>query len=155
MHSNRYSVDPRNMEATEEKNKPNTFISIEFEDDHYFKRYDDVYNLHMALDYVMFRIRGGAPNENFPALSKKDVEIPQLNKIKFYWDGLPILNFHQRIIIPLQDGLSTFADKSGDTFLDTLNLIDTGGVRGVVPRAALLIQDPNHAHVLASISRNK
>lgn len=155
VHSNRYSVDPRNMEATEEKNKPNTFISIEFEDDHYFKRYDDVYNLHMALDYVMFRIRGGAPNENFPALSKKDVEIPQLNKIKFYWDGLPILNFHQRIIIPLQDGLSTFADKSGDTFLDTLNLIDTGGVRGVVPRAALLIQDPNHAHVLASISRNK
>ena len=139
MHSNRYSVDPRNMEATEEKNKPNTIYSIEFEDDSYPKRYDDIYKLTHQMGYVMFRIRGGAPNENFPTLSKKDVEIPQLNKIKFYWDGLPILNFHQKIIIPLQDGLSTFADKSGDTFLDTFNLVDTGGVRGVIPRAALLI----------------
>ena len=81
--------------------------------------------------YMMsMRLRGGADEQD-----KNYNDIPYLTKRNFIWDGIPCLDFREKIMYPLDNGLGSIWQKGG-TLLQTVKYVDPGGVRGNPPRAA-------------------
>ena len=78
------------------------------------------------------RIRGGAGSE--PNTDSKFNEIPYLTKMNFMWNGLPCLDFDERVLNVLNNGLGSINIKSG-TLLATVRRTDPGGLLGNPPRA--------------------
>ena len=77
------------------------------------------------------RLRGsGDPNND-----SKYNEIPYLSNIRFEWDGLPCLDFNEKIMYPLNNGLGSMNIK-GATLLQAVQETDPGGRLGIPPRAA-------------------
>ena len=77
------------------------------------------------LRSFMLRIRGGAPNSD-----KNFNDIPYLTNMKFLWNGLPCIEFNERIMYPLNMGLGSFYHK-GATLLRTAMQRDPGGALGI------------------------
>lgn len=91
--------------------------------------------MHVEINFQQcsaLRIRGGMDN---PSADEKSSEIPYLTNQKFSWDGLPCIDFIEKIMLPLENGLATMTVK-GYSLLDACNQTDAGGVLGVPPRAA-------------------
>ena len=89
-----------------------------------------------------YRLRGGG-NED-----KNRHEIPYLTNIKFQWNGLPMLDFIEKIIYPLNMGLGSFSmGKPGRTatLLITAKRRDPGGLFGV-PTTATAPADIKFEH---------
>jgi hypothetical protein len=82
------------------------------------------------FSFKPLRLRGsGDPNND-----SKFNEIPYLTKIRFEWDGLPCIDFQERILNQLDNGLGSML-HSGATLLMTVNRTDPGGVFGNPMRA--------------------
>ena len=78
------------------------------------------------------RVRGGAGD---PSSDKIFNEIPYLTNIRFEWDGLPSIDFQERVLNQLDNGLGSVL-QSGATLLQTVNERDPGGRLGNPLRAA-------------------
>ena len=79
------------------------------------------------------RLRGGTnihPNDD-----PKKNDVPFLTKMNFSWDGLPCIDFIERIMYPVQNGLATVSFGS-DTLLRAVKQVDKGGTLGNPPRSA-------------------
>jgi hypothetical protein len=90
----------------------------------------------------MLNLRGGG-NED-----KNRHEIPYLTNIKFQWNGLPMIDFIEKIIYPLNMGLGSFSmGKPGRTatLLITAKKRDPGGLFGV-PTTATAPADIKFEH---------
>ena len=96
------------------------------------------------------RIRGGGDTDD-----KYNV-VPSLTDMRFMWDGLPCIDFRERIMYPLENGLGAVyvkgSNQTGGTLLQTVRRIDAGGVLGnparlVAPQA--VIDDSNARNVKA------
>ena len=72
------------------------------------------------------RVRGGAGD---PSSDKRFNEIPYLTNIRFEWDGLPSIDFQERVLNQLDNGLGSIL-QSGATLLQTVNERDPGGRLG-------------------------
>ena len=71
------------------------------------------------------RIRGGAPDN--PNADEKTNEIPYLKDSRFFWNGLPCIDFIEVVMFPLENGLASMSVK-GYSLLDAINRTDAGGV---------------------------
>ena len=92
------------------------------------------------------RIRGGMNN---PKDDEKTDEIPALKNKRFFWDGLPRLDFNEAIMQPLENGLATVMIK-GFSLLDGCRQRDAGGLFGNPSRMVA------QQHIIdESISRSK
>ena len=81
----------------------------------------------------LLRLRGaGDPNPN---QDSKFNEIPYLSKMNFTWNGLPCIDFDEKILNILNNGLGSMNIKGG-TLLQTVRRTDPGGLNGNPPRAA-------------------
>ena len=94
----------------------------------------------MVVCYVHFpmtttiRVRGGGDAD-----TSKYHELPALKQRNFLWDGLPCIDFQERVMYPFKNALGGVWVKgqaSSATLLDTIEQTDPGGVRGNPPRAA-------------------
>ena len=72
------------------------------------------------------RMRGGTPDPNNDS---KHNTIPYLTNIKFIYNGLPCIDFQERVMDPLNNGLGSMNVK-GATLLQTALEQDPGGLRG-------------------------
>ena len=81
--------------------------------------------------FSSLRIRGGMDNPN---VDNKSADIPYLTEKKFIWDGLPCIDFIEKVVFPIENGLATMTVK-GYSLLDTCRQTDAGGVFGNPPRA--------------------
>jgi hypothetical protein len=79
----------------------------------------------------VLRVRGGT---NDPNSDKRFNEIPYLSNIRFEWDGLPTIDFQERVMNQLDNGLGSIL-QSGATLLATVNEVDPGGRLGNPLRA--------------------
>ena len=78
------------------------------------------------------RLRGGTNNPN---VSKYEHEIPYLKSIHFMWNGLPHVDFTEKIAQLFRNGLGSITQ--GDySLLATVDRIDRGGTRSATPYAA-------------------
>ena len=64
-----------------------------------------------------------------PNIDEKTSEIPYLKDQRFYWNGFPCIDFIEKIVMPLENGLATITVK-GYSLLDTCKQTDAGGVLG-------------------------
>jgi hypothetical protein len=101
------------------------------------------YQLPICIALVL---RGGMDN---PSGNFKDINIPYLSNIRFMWKGIPCVDFHEKVMMPLENGLASVSIQ-GYTLLETCNQTDAGGVFGNPPRAAA----PQDA-IEKSMNRNK
>ena len=85
------------------------------------------------LSMKTIRLRGGTGSE--PNTDSKFNEIPYLSKMNFMWNGLPCLDFDEKVLNILNNGLGSINIKSG-TLLATVRRTDPGGILGNPPRAA-------------------
>lgn len=85
-----------------------------------------------ALGFTSIRIRGGT-SEN-PNADEKSNEIPYLRDSKFFWNGLPCIDFIEIVMFPLENGLASMSVK-GYSLLDAVNQTDAGGILGNPARA--------------------
>ena len=92
------------------------------------------------------RIRGGMDN---PKDDEKTDEIAALKNKRFFWDGLPRIDFNEAILQPLENGLATVMVK-GWSLLDACRQRDAGGLFGNPSRMAAL-----QPVIDESVSRNK
>ena len=90
----------------------------------------DVIEHHYLYPYKI-RLRGGMDNPN---IDEKTSEIPYLKDQRFYWNGFPCIDFIEKIVMPLENGLATITVK-GYSLLDTCKQTDAGGVLGNPARA--------------------
>ena len=74
----------------------------------------------------MVRLRGGVPDPNNDS---KHNMIPYLTNIRFTFNGLPCIDFQERVLDPLNNGLGSMNIK-GATLLQTAQETDPGGLRG-------------------------
>ena len=125
-------TDPRNMEPPEDQSfmKQSSFIVTSI--------FVTVYILNgmqirTSYDFhtVGLRLRGGMDN---PSLDEKSNEVPYLKNIKFFWNGLPCIDFSENIMFPLENGLASITVK-GYSLLDACRQTDAGGVLGNPARA--------------------
>ena len=123
---------------------PNTFItSIDIV---FICKYTGV------VDHVQFglasslRLRGGMDN---PSGNQKDARVPYFDNIRFMFKGIPCVDFNEKVMMPLQNGLATVSVR-GYSLLDTCRRIDAGGILGNPARAVA----PNDI-IEASLNRNK
>ena len=65
----------------------------------------------------MLRLRGGGDDN--PSSDSKYNEIPYLSNSKFLWDGLPCIDFDEKVMYPLNNGLASMSVK-GATLLQTV-----------------------------------
>ena len=93
------------------------------------------------------RVRGGGNNDMNN--DSKYNDIPALTKLNFQWNGLPCIDFDERVLNVLNAGLGSIS-SDGDTLLDTCLQVDAGGVLGAPPRAAASAKT-----VQKSMKRNK
>ena len=89
------------------------------------------------------RIRGGGDDEKYN-------DIPSLTSSRFMWDGLPCIDFQEKVMYPLNNGLGSVyvkgTNQTGATLLQTVRQTDPGGVLGTPARAAApqaIIDDSN------------
>ena len=78
------------------------------------------------------RIRGAGDDPNN---DKNHHDIPYLTNMRFRWDGLPCIDFRERVLNTLENGLGSMLTNGG-TLLQTVRRQDPGGVLGNPPRAA-------------------
>ena len=84
------------------------------------------------------RIRGGGEDD------KRANEVPYLNNIRLYWHGLPMVDFAEKILHPLQNGLACIIIGKA-TLLDTALEKDPAGRLGnPLPGAASPIELEDH-----------
>ena len=82
---------------------------------------------------LSIRLRGGGDDN--PNTDSKFGDIPYLTNAKFYWDGQPKVDFNERVMYILDNGLASMSIKGG-TLLDAVkHQTDPGGLFGVPPRA--------------------
>ena len=127
-----FSIDRRNMEPPDalfiEKHYQYLIqINIQYTSgikctQFVFLTYEEV----MALSGSI-RICGGT-TEN-PNTDEKTNEIPYLRDSRFFWSGLPCIDFMELIMFPLENGLASMSVK-GYSLLDAVNRTDAGGVLG-------------------------
>ena len=79
-----------------------------------------------------FRLRGGGSDN--PNVDEKTGEIPALTNSKFSWNGVPCIDFMERVMMPLENGLQSMSIK-GWSLLATVKRRDAGGVLGNPARA--------------------
>ena len=91
------------------------------------------------------RLRGKGDDVNNDS---KHHDIPYLTNIKFRWDGLPCIDFRERVLHILENGLGTIL-TGGGTLLQTVLETDPGGRLGNPARA---IATPDE--VKGSVARN-
>ena len=127
-------LNPRNMEPPEDWLRMEPFSFIHTIDIHVHMPNGDATMLTFKNSFISLRMRGGMDN---PSADDKSVEIPYLKNIKFFWNGLPCIDFSEKVIFPLENGLATMTVKSY-SLLDAVKQIDAGGVLGNPPRAAAL-----------------
>ena len=97
---------------------------------------------------MMLRLRGAGDNAN---VDSKFNEIPYLSKMNFMWNGLPCLDFGEKVLNLLNNGLGSMNIKSG-TLLATIRRTDPGGVLGNPPRAAAppdVVEESNQRNLKA------
>ena len=98
---------------------------------------------------LSLRLRGsGDPNND-----SKFNDIPYLTNMRFEWDGLPCLDFGEKILNPLNNGLGSMNVK-GATLLETVQERDPGGRLGNPPRAAAPpdVLDENRQRIVKAFS---
>ena len=78
---------------------------------------------------LRLRGRGDDPNHD-----SKNFEIPYLTNAKFRWDGLPCIDFREKVLNVLENGLGSMLINGG-TLLETVKRQDPGGVLGNPMRA--------------------
>ena len=78
------------------------------------------------------RLRGAGEDVNNDT---KFNEIPYLTNIRFKWNGLPCIDFREKVLFILENGLGTMLINGG-TLLQAVQQSDPGGVMGNPPRAA-------------------
>lgn len=81
------------------------------------------------------RLRGGMNTGTNPNIRKDLFDIPSLTKARFTYDGLRDVDFIEKILYPLRNGLAQVTWKDA-TMLATVERTDPGGVLGNPPRAA-------------------
>ena len=91
----------------------------------------------MHVQYLFFvanpiRMRGGMDNPN---VDEKSSDIPYLTNQKFMWNGLPCIDFQEKVMYPIENGLATMTVK-GYSLLSACQQTDAGGVFGTPTRAA-------------------
>ena len=97
---------------------------------------------------MMLRLRGAGDNAN---VDSKFNEIPYLSKMNFMWNGLPCLDFGEKVLNMLNNGLGSMNIKNG-TLLATIRRTDPGGVLGNPPRAAAppdIVEESNQRNLKA------
>ena len=78
------------------------------------------------------RLRGGGGDAN----SSKDYnQIPYLTNMNFKWNGLPCIDFQERVLYPLNNGLGSVL-CNGATLLATCKRSDPGAIHGTPSTAA-------------------
>ena len=82
---------------------------------------DDSFNPHSVL-----RIRGAGSDPN---TDSKFNDIPYLTKMNFMWNGLPCIDFDEKVLNMLNNGLGSLNIKGG-TLLSTVRRSDPGGIFG-------------------------
>jgi hypothetical protein len=90
------------------------------------------YCANMSSNTTALRIRGAGPDMNN---DRRYNQIPYLDHRKFFWNGLPCIDFNERIYIPIQNGLGSISSKNA-TLLQTVQQTAPGGLLGVPTRAA-------------------
>lgn len=91
----------------------------------------DCMQSHFVKKTGNLRLRGSGDN---PSLDNKFHDIPYLSKMNFMWNGLPCVDFDEKILNILNNGLGSM-DIKGGTLLATVRREDPGGVLGNPPRA--------------------
>jgi hypothetical protein len=81
------------------------------------------------------RLRGGMNTGTNPNIRKDLFDIPSLTKARFTYDGLRDVDFIERTLYTLRNGLAQVTWKDA-TMLATVERSDPGGVLGNPPRAA-------------------
>ena len=125
-------ANPRNMEPPE----ANMVIGV-FNND---KRVLQVI-LHMPILFkpvVVIRLRGAGNNPNH---DRNYNDIPYLTQRNFQWNCLPTIDFNERVLNLLNNGLGSVSIKSG-TLLATVRETDPGGrlgnpMRAVAPQSII------------------
>ena len=87
------------------------------------------------------RLRGKGDDVNNDS---KHHDIPYLTNIKFRWDGLPCIDFRERVLHILENGLGTTL-AGGGTLLQTVLETDPGGRLGNPARAVATIDEVKHS----------
>ena len=90
--------------------------------------------LHMPILFkpvVVIRLRGAGNNPNH---DRNYNDIPYLTKRNFQWNCLPTIDFNERVLNLLNNGLGSVSIKSG-TLLATVRETDPGGRLGNPMRA--------------------
>ena len=90
--------------------------------------------VHTINPFKTLRLRGSGNDFNN---DKTHNEIPYLSKIGFLWNGLPMIDFQEFVMNPLNNGLGSISMKDA-TLLATVQRSDPGGVFGNPTRAAAL-----------------
>ena len=86
----------------------------------------------ISMPMSSLRMRGGGDDEKYN-------DIPSLTSSKFMWDGLPCIDFQEKIMYPLNMGLGSVyvkgSNQTGATLLQTVKQTDPGGTLGTPARA--------------------
>jgi hypothetical protein len=85
----------------------------------------------MSLQYKCLRNRGGTPGGQamYTNQDTKFNDIPYLTNMRFMWNGIPCVDFHIKVVFPLNNGLGSIT-VGDDTLLDCGQFKDSGGVLG-------------------------
>lgn len=97
--------------------------------------------LHMPILFkpvIVLRLRGSGNNPNHDRTYN---DIPYLTQRNFQWNGLPTIDFNEKVLNLLNNGLGSVSIKSG-TLLSTVRETDPGGrlgnpMRAVAPQAII------------------
>ena len=75
------------------------------------------------------RLRGGGD-----PVDKRFNDIPYLTSRGFKWNGLPCIDFHEKVMNVINHALGSIL-FNGSTLLQTAQMVDKGGIQGNPPRA--------------------
>jgi len=134
--------DPRNMEATE------GMMIRSIETDHQSSYYypfnfnSTNYDVNVITDTSIFvyilRVRGGGDTD------KNLNEIPFLNDIKFIWNGRPGIDFIEKIMYPLNNGLASITVSKASLYETAMEIYPAGRLGTPLPGAASPDQIAEH-----------
>ena len=72
-----------------------------------------VYAVTVTASFGTLRLRGSGENPND---DKKTFDIPYLTNAKFKWDGLPCIDFREKVLNILENGLGSMLTNGGEEY---------------------------------------